>query len=133
LEAWIVEARRLAGDVGRADIADVKIGQILSAAKMGRDGNWPAEEVRVMLERFPSESMRQGFVTGKCNRRGVTTRGLRDGGDLEREEAARYQAWASAIRKDHHRTARALDDLAARYAGDAVRHDETAERLDWES
>ncbi len=133
LEAWIVEARRLAGDVGRADIADVKIGQLLSAAKMGRDGNWPAEEVRVMLERFPSESMRQGFVTGKCNRRGVTTRGLRDGGDLEREEAARYQAWASAIRKDHHRTARALDDLAARYAGDAVRHDETAERLDWES
>ncbi len=133
LEAWIADARRLAGDVGRADIADLKIGQVLSAANVGLDGNWPAEEVREMLELFPSESLRQGFVTGKCNRRGVTTRGLRDGGDLEREEAARYQAWANAIRKDHRRTARALDDLAARYAADASHHDEQSERLDWES
>ncbi|MBK9032172.1 MAG: XRE family transcriptional regulator [Myxococcales bacterium] len=133
LEAWIFEARRLAGDVGRADIADLKIGQVLSAAGMGQDGNWPAEEVREMLELFPSESMRQGFVTGKGNRRGVTTRGLRDGGELEREEAARYQAWANAIRKAHRRTARVLDDLAARYTADAAHHDEQSERLDWES
>ncbi len=66
------------------------------------------------------------------NRRGVTTRMPRDGGELERQEAAKYRKWAKAITYDYPHTAKALDTLADIYETEARHHDEAAERLDWE-
>jgi transcriptional regulator with XRE-family HTH domain len=133
LEAWIKEARALAKAAGREDIADSRIGNMLSASPMGSDGNWPAEAVREVIDLFRSKPMIEGFQIGKSNRRGVTTRMPRDGGELERQEAAKYRTWAKAITYDHPYTAKALDTLAERYEWEARRHDEDAERLDWES
>jgi transcriptional regulator with XRE-family HTH domain len=132
LESWIKEARSLAKDAGRAEIADSRIGQMLSASPMGEDGNWPAEAVRDSIDLFRSKAMIDGFAIGKENRRGVTTRMPRDGGDLERREAALYRGWAKAIQYAHPRTARALDDLADSYERQSRHHDERSERLDWE-
>lgn len=131
LEAWIKRARVLAKDVGRRDIADSKIGQMLSASADGADGNWPAEPVRDMLDRFRSKPMLSGFRIGKANRRGVTTRMPGDGGSLERNEAARYRAWAKAIAFEHPYTAKALSELADSYEWRAKQEDEEAERRDW--
>jgi transcriptional regulator with XRE-family HTH domain len=133
LEAWIKDARALAKAVGRENIADDRIGTMLSASPKGSDGNWPAEPVREVIDLFRSKPMIEGFRIGKSNRRGVTRRGLRDGGKLEREEAAKYRAWAKAIAYDHPHTAKALDMLAESYDREGRRHDEDAERLDWES
>jgi len=132
LEAWIKEARSLAKAAGREDIADDRIGHLLSASPVGADGNWPAEAVRDVLDLFRSRPMIRGFWIGKRNRRGVTTRMPRDGGDLERQEAAKYRDWAKAIAYEHPHTAKALDALADSYEDEARRHDEDAERLDWE-
>jgi hypothetical protein len=133
LEAWIKEARSLAKAAGREDIADSKIGEMLSASPPGADGSWPAEPVRHVLDLFRSKAMINGFRVGKYNRRGVTTRRPRDGGQLERQEAAQYRAWADAIRYEHPYTAKALDALADIYEHEAIRHDENSRRLDWES
>jgi len=133
LEAWIKETRALAKGVGRQDIADDKIGQMLSASPMGADGNWPVEPVREVLDLFRSKPMLDGFQIGKSNRRGVTTRMPRDGGEQERALSAQYRAWAKAISFEHPHTAKALDGLAERYDWDAQHHDEDAERLDWEA
>jgi len=62
----------------------------------------------------------------------MTSRSPRDGGDLERNEAAKYRKWAQAISYEHPHTAKALDTLADSYEHQARRHDEDAERLDWE-
>ena len=132
LEAWIKEARGLAKSAGREDVADSRIGNMLSASPMGADGNWPAEPVREVIDLFRSKSMIEGFEIGRGNRRGVTTRMPRDGGELERQEAAKYRAWAKAISYEYPHTAKALDRLADRYEWEAKRHDEDAERLDWE-
>ncbi len=77
----------------------------------------------------PSLCARQSTssATSRYNRRGVTTRGLGDGGKLERDEAARFKTWAKAISCDHPCTAKALDMLADSYDRDARRHDEDAE------
>ena len=133
LEAWIKEARVRAKAAGREDIADSRIGHVLSASPMGLDGNWPAEPVREVIDLFRSKSMIEGFQIGKGNRRGITTRMPRAGGELERREAAKYRAWAKAIAYGHPHTAKALDTLADRYDWEARRNDEEAERLDWES
>ena len=106
---------------------------MLSASPMGTDGAWPAEPVRDVLDLFRSKPMIDGFEVGKSNRRGVTTRGLRDGGVLERDEAANYRAWAKAVSYEHPHTAKALDHLADRYQWQAQLQDEDAERLDWEA
>ncbi|MCA1778073.1 MAG: helix-turn-helix domain-containing protein [Xanthomonadaceae bacterium] len=132
LESWIKEARSLAKAAGRVEIADDQIGNVLSASPDGADGNWPAEAVREALDRFRSKPMLRGFCRGKINRRGVTTRMPRDGGRLERQEAAKYREWAKAMRYKHPYTAKALDRLAQHYEDDARRHDEDAERLDWQ-
>lgn len=131
LERWIKEARSLAKAAGRVDIGDSKIGQMLSSSPIGADGSWPAEAVRDAIDLFRSRPMIDGFWIGKRNRRGVTSRGPRDGGDLERSEAEKYRNWAKSISFEHPQTARALEMLADSYEHEAKRHDESAERLDW--
>ncbi|MEN0654166.1 MULTISPECIES: helix-turn-helix domain-containing protein [Hyphobacterium] len=131
LENWVREARMLAKTAGRADIADSKIGQMLSASPVGADGNWPAEPIREVLDLFRSKPMLEGFRVGKLNRRGVTTRMPGDGGEQERVLAAKYRAWAQAIIFEHPHTAKALDEIARSYELDAKREDEAAELLDW--
>lgn len=133
LESWIKEARALAKAVGREDIADSKIGQMLSASPIGADGAWPSEAVREALDLFRSKPMLEGFRVGKANRRGVTTRMPGDGGELERREAAKYRAWAKAIAFEHPHTAKALNELAESYEWEAKRHDEDTERRDWQA
>lgn len=132
LEAWIKEARMRAKAAGREGIADSRIGNVLSASPLGVDGAWPAEPVRAVLDLFRSRSMIEGFRIGKMNRRGVTSRMPGDGGALERAEATRYRAWAKTVSYEFPYTAKALEQLAEAYERDARRHDEDAERLDWE-
>ena len=131
LEEWIKEARALAKAVGRENIADAKIGQMLSASPDGADGNWPAEPVREALDLFRSKTMLEGFRVGKANRRGITSRSPREGGNLERSEAAKYRAWAKAIEFEHPHTAKALNELADSYESQARHEDEDAELRDW--
>ncbi|MDZ4347993.1 MAG: helix-turn-helix transcriptional regulator [Xanthomonadaceae bacterium] len=132
LKSWIAEVRDLAHAVGRAEVADREIGQLLSAAPTGADGHWPHEAVREALDEFRSQTMANGFVIGKRDRRGVTTRGLRDGGAQEHQLAADYRRSALAMENLYPYSAQALDSLAESYEREAKRHDQDAERLDWE-
>ncbi len=132
LEDWVKQARQLAKAAGRQDVADSRIGNMLSSSPIGSDGNWPAEPVRHVIDLFRSKAMISGFLVGKLNRRGVTSRGPRDGGRLERQEARSYRQWANEIAFEHPDTASALNSLADSYERDASHHDERSERLDWE-
>lgn len=133
LDAWIAEVRTLARDSGREEAANGRLGLVLAASPIGADGHWPAEPVRNVLERDHGIArLVSGFLMGKYNRRGVTSRMPRDGGALERREAAKYRAWADGIEDNHPRTARLLAGMAESYERDAQREDENAERVDWQ-
>jgi transcriptional regulator with XRE-family HTH domain len=132
LMQWVKDARLLAGEVGRAEVADSRIGQMLSASQFGADGNWPAEPVRQVLEEYHSKTLIEGFQVGKRNRRGVTSRLLKAGGNLERAEVANYRKWGAAIALEHPRTGKALIGIAESYEAQAQEHDDDSERLDWE-
>ena len=90
LESWIKSARILAKTAGREDMADVRIGHMLSASPIDTDGAWPGCAGARGRDLFRSRAMIEGFVMGSINRRGVTTG---TGGALERQEAAKYRAW----------------------------------------
>lgn len=131
LEAWVKRVRQSAAKVGRAVIADYRIGHILAAAKPGPDGTWPPEPVRDVIEITRSKDLEAGVRTGVFNRRGVTMRDPEAGGSLERKLAADYQRFAEALALEWPRTSALLDALKSTYLADAAREDEMAERRQW--
>lgn len=131
LETWVATARKLLAEVGRGEIGDSKIGEILSAAKPQPEEPWPPEPVREVIEMARSRTLERGFEVGLYNRRGVTTRMPHDGGAQERSLAARYRRDAETLRFDWPRTAACLDRIADTYDAEAKREDDHAELGDW--
>lgn len=99
LAEWISSVRRACAELERAEIADVCIGKLLSNAPAGEDGVWPNEAVRDVMEDLRSDDISSGAHTGLYNARGAHWRG--EGGNQERELAARYRTWADALRFTH--------------------------------
>ena len=115
LGVWVNEARRLCQERDRGDIGEEQIGQILANAPVGADGAWPCEPVRELLDSVGSQHVGEGFTTGKFNLRGVTSRGMFDGGEQERSLAEGYRADAARIASLWPFTAQLLRKLAERY------------------
>ncbi|UKA55460.1 helix-turn-helix domain-containing protein [Arthrobacter sp. FW305-BF8] len=129
LTAWVRGARLAFSDSKRAAIGDEQIGQVLASSPVGADGVWPAEPVREIIENIGNARLDTGLHIGKINQRGVTTRGVFDGGDQERELEKKYREMATKISTRWPRTARVLRGIADSYQQDARRHDSKAERM----
>ena len=126
LETWVSEARRLCAERMRANIGDEQVGQILANAPDGSDGIWPCEPVRDLLDKIASPHVGVGFKTGKRNSRGMTWRGIFDGGAQETSIAEKYRENANLIAARWPFTAKLLRDIAASYDGESQWHDNDA-------
>ena len=126
LSAWVEEARRLCKERGREYIGDLKIGEVLANAPPGTDGIWPCEQVSDLLDGLKLPYMGRGFVVGKQNLRGVTARGVFDGGDQERYLAKDYREHAARLVPERPFTARLLREIADNYEREARRNDHEA-------
>ena len=102
---------------------------IFSSAKSLRtlggtwDGTWPTLAVRTALERHDRDDMRRGFADGIYNKRGVTMRGLTDGGKQEYELADSFDGWAALLSDKWPRTAAVLRAVAEDYRAQGQRED----------
>ena len=126
LSAWVEEARRLCKERGREDIGDLKIGEVLANAPPSTDGIWPCEQVSDLLDGLKLPYMGRGFVVGKRNLRGVTQRGVFDGGDQERYLAKDYQEHAARLVPERPFTAMLLREIADSYEREGRRNDDEA-------
>lgn len=124
LAAWVNEARERLTESGRLRIGDQQIGQMLSGAPSDKDGTWPCEPVRAIIEQVRSADVETGLEVGLYNGRGVRSRALDAGGKEERALAERYEGFAAAVADTSSRTAAMLRGIAASYRSDAVREDE---------
>lgn len=124
LIAWIEETRRLAKDFGRLEPADQMIGELLYNKQIGADGIWPSEPVREALEHVRSRAMARGMSLATYNGRGATWRG--EGGKQERDLAATYQRYASALAYSHPFVSQMLQQIAEFYERDADHEDASA-------
>jgi excisionase family DNA binding protein len=123
LNSWVRDARLALSDADRADVGDEIIGETLAHSPVGADAAWPAEPVRDLIETIGSRDLENGMLIGRRNSRGVTSRGVFDGGQLEREQAAQYRDWSRMVRAKWPRTSRILRELAESYERDARRED----------
>ena len=125
LAKWIATVRKSCIELDRANVADICIGKVLSRAPVGKDGVWPCESVRDVMEDIQSEFMMRGAHTGVYNSRGVHFRG--EGGDQERELAEKYCKWGRALQVSHPFVAsKLLMELAETYDREASHHDTEA-------
>jgi addiction module HigA family antidote len=125
LAKWIATVRQSCAELSRADIADLCIGKVLSCAPAGKDGVWPCEPVRDVMEHIQSEPMMRGAQTGVYNSRGAHWRG--EGGGQERELAQKYRTWGQALQYSHPFVAsKLLMALVETYEQDASRQDAEA-------
>ena len=128
LGARVNEVRRLCLERDREIIGDQQIGQILANAPVGSDGAWPCEAVRDLLDRVGSQQIGRGFTTGKFNLRGVTGRGIFEGGEQECSLSDVYRTDAARIAPSWPFTAQLLRRLADGYESDARQFDSES---DW--
>ncbi|SHF82997.1 hypothetical protein [Streptoalloteichus hindustanus] len=124
---WVRQARGLLNEAGLRRTGDQAIGALISAGPDGEDGAWPAEAVRDVLDLEDADELRSGFRMGLINNIGVTTRGLYDGGEQERESAAKYLAWADKVEAGWPHTAQVLRDHAASLQQEGRYWDRSAE------
>jgi len=99
LTDWIAVVRRRCFELDRAEIADICLGKLLACAPVGKDGVWPNEVVRDVMEGLQSEEISRGAHTGLYNSRGPHWRG--EGGSQERELAEKYRNWAETLSFSH--------------------------------
>jgi transcriptional regulator with XRE-family HTH domain len=123
LQAWLEEVRQTLTERKRETVGDHAIGQLLSHASSGSDGIWPLEVIRDLLEEIRSEDIEQAMILGIYNARGVTWRGVLDGGDQERRLAEQYRSQAQTMQVQWPRTASMLRKLAQMYEEEARLHD----------
>jgi plasmid maintenance system antidote protein VapI len=122
LAKWVATVRQSCNDLARGEIGDLAIGKLLSHAPTGKDDVWPCEEVRDVMEEIQSEHIMDGARTGVYNSRGVHWRG--EGGDQERDLAAKYRNWAQALQSSHPFVASGLlQELARTYEREASHED----------
>jgi len=119
---WITRVREVCGQLSRAEVGDVCIGQLLSHSPKGEGGVWPCEPVADALEAVRSDHISEGLHTGRYNSRGAVWRG--DGGAQERELAEMYRKWAERFRYTHpYVSGGILTSLAKTYEREADNED----------
>ncbi len=130
LRDWVIQTRELAQDVGRIQVCDIQIGQILSYAPTSPDGSWPCVEVRDLIEDVKSQKLEHGLQIGKYNQRGVICRGK--GGKQEWDLAEQYRELAEKVRNIWPRTASILDGIAKGYENEAREWDDQEKRDEYD-
>ena len=125
LGAWVKAVRDACESLGRLEVADITIGEMLAHAPPDSERVWPCEPVRDVLEELHSTAIMQGAHTGLFNSRGVHSRG--EGGAQERALADKYRAWAEVLQYTHPFVAsELLMGMVRTYEHDARREDTEA-------
>lgn len=124
LTTWLTQVRGLCAEYGRGEVADNSLGELLSKAPSEDTGLWPCLAVCEAMERIASPEIASGFIIGVRNARGAHFRP--EGGEPERELAAKYRKWSQQLAFDYPYVASVLKDVADSYDSEAEWHDSEA-------
>lgn len=134
LRQWVLDARDRFDIVGRKEVGDILIGNVLANSPLDPDGAWPLRAIRDLIEEIKSAEIESGIKTQSYNNRGIVSRAIGEGGSQERSLKTSYTTYASKMLPLWPRTGRMLQDLAASYERDAHRVDIEArqDELRWD-
>lgn len=128
LGKWVRLAREALATADRVDIGDECLGTLLARTPVQSGDLWPPVAVRTVIEEVRSSHLESGIENGHVKARGVTMRGVYDGGRQERDIASGLRRDAATLDVRWPRTARLLRSLAETYDGFAAHNDRQAQR-----
>lgn len=128
MHAWVLQVREELAARNRAGVASLVIGDALAGRTTDEDGVWPPLAVRTVLEREQDLRLEEQLAIARMNQRGITFRGVYDGGSQERKLAERYRAMADRVRNEWPRSGKLLDLIVKSYEADGRGEDGGAER-----
>lgn len=127
LNKWVDGVRERAMKIDISEIADQYIGHILAhAPEDPAERFWPPSPICVLIERIASKDIETGISIECFNKRGVTSRGMYDGGTLERADAQKYKQWAADVAR-YPRMSALLDAISETWCRQAEQEDVQAE------
>jgi hypothetical protein len=127
LKSWIDKVRELAKNVSRLEVADMQIGKVL-AQYPENIPEWPQETIFKIIEEINSDGIKSNYSSALFNKRGSSSRGAFDGGDIEREKAAYFEKLEKDFKNKYPNVAEIFKRLSEGYLLDAKRMDDEAER-----
>ena len=127
LKSWIEKVRELAKNVSRLEVADMHIGKVL-AQYPENIPEWPQETIFKIIDEINSDSLKSNYSSALFNKRGSSSRGAFDGGDIEREKAAYFEKLENDFKNKYPNVAEIFKRLSDGYLLDAKRMDDEAER-----
>lgn len=125
LGEWISKVRDLAGEYGRLDSMDSRIGGML-AQYPEKEEPWPPIEICEIIESINTRSLISGFSSAVFNRRGFSSRGVFDGGARERKLVEYFMRLSGYIKNRFPTVALIFVELAKGYQQQAQREDDDA-------
>lgn len=129
LRSWVESVRVKLLKLNRLVVGDIHIGQVFAYAPSDSDESWPCVPIRDLIEELQNTNIERGFRAQIINNRGVTSRGLYDGGDQERNLATQFRERSVKVADQWPRTAAVLRSIADGYERDARGNDGDSERL----
>jgi len=124
---WVKKSRKLAEEADRSEFADIHIGKVL-AKYPENPPHWPQEIIFELLEEINSDVILNNYASGHFNKRGVTSRGVYDGGKIERRRAAYFDKLAKDFKYKFPNVSGLFKNMSLDYLNRAEREDLEAER-----
>ena len=121
LKAYVKELRELGYKTHKLSHVDYVIGMLLANYPESED--YPPRAICEVIENLNNEDVISGFRSRIFKKRGVTVRPALAGGTLEKEESAKYQAYADKVRFSYPVMAEVFDVLSRVYSGMAYQAD----------
>lgn len=115
LRNWIIRARDLTSTYGLGEKGDYWIGRIFSHSPTTADNIWPHPVICSIIDDLASAELDRGFKVGILSNQGVIMRRVSEGGQPERQQAERYDSFASIIRDSWPRTSQILRRIASEF------------------
>jgi hypothetical protein len=120
---WVEAARKQCADTQHVTGGDLELANILARSPSDPDGVWPHAAVRAVIEKLQNTVIDRHIAVAVQNDRGVTVRGMDEGGNQERVLADRYEQMSKALASKWPRTAAILSAIARSYQSAAGRED----------
>ena len=127
LREWVSQAVQLAKEKDREKFVYSHLGELFAKyPERKNDPHWPPIGLFELMEELDSDKLFQNYSIGLYNKRGFTTRGGYDGGDIERYNADYFEDLKNQCLPLYPHVAKVFEDLATQYKQMAKEMDDQA-------
>lgn len=113
LKEWVNKFKEKLEEQKQSKRLGAELGRLFAYSPIGKDGYYPHESIREIIEELADENLRNSYVIAERNKRGVYSP---DAGKTEKEMALRYKENADGIRILYSESAKIYDNLCKSYS-----------------